>query len=49
MFEGEMLIKFQNTTLLQIFCEIMVISIVISKSILGADDFCKGDQQALMS
>ena len=39
-FDGEMLIRSLPTTLLEIFCKIMVISKVILKSIIDPDDNC---------
>ena len=38
-FEGEMLIRSQTTTLLQIFCEMLLYSQVIFKSMKLADDY----------
>ena len=43
--EGEVLLKIQATTLLQIFYELMVYSKVILKSTKGSDDTCQGDFQ----
>ena len=43
-----MVIKLKSTNHLQIFCELMINSKVISISILGPDDSCQGDQPALM-
>ena len=42
------MIELQTITLLQIFCELMINSEVISISILGPDDSYQGDQPALM-
>ena len=42
-FEGDMLTFIQHTTLLEMFCESIINSIVISISILGPDDSCQGD------
>ena len=47
-FEREMFIEIQPTTLLQIFCEFMIYSKVILKSIKGPDVTCQGDLQAWM-
>ena len=41
-----MLIELQPTTLLQIFCDFMINSKVIFKSIKVPDDFCQGGLQA---
>ena len=38
-----MLIKIQFTTLLQIFCELMIIFKVILPSIQGPEETCQGD------
>ena len=46
-FEEEMLIKIQHTTLLQILYEIMIDFKVSFKSIYGTDNSCQGDLQAL--
>ena len=42
-FEGEMFITTLYTTLLQIFCELLLNSKVIPKHITGPDDTCEGD------
>ena len=41
-----MFIKIQHTTLLQIFCELVINSKIISKSVKGPDDTCQEDLQA---
>ena len=46
-FEGEMLIKTQPTSFLQIFCEFLLNSKNVSINILGPDDSRQGDHQAL--
>ena len=41
-----MLIKTQHTTLFQVFCEIVINSHTIFKSIKGPDNICQKDLQA---
>ena len=47
--EATFLTKIQPKTLLQIFCEFMIDSKVILKSIKGPDNKCQGDLQAWMA
>ena len=44
-FEGEMLITSQTTTPLQIFCELLLYSLVIFKSMKEADDTSKSNSE----
>ena len=44
-FEGVLLFRTHPTIPLQIFCEFMINSKVISKSIIGADGTCQGGCQ----